>query len=347
MIFQAFPFMIYLFIALGSFLLGLANAQLSGSVGPLTSFASKASTKTCNVLDYGAKADNSTDLGPPLLDAWDDCKSGGLVYIPSGNYAMATWVTLSGGSKSAIQLDGIIYRNSNNGGHMIVISDSSDFELFSGTSKGAMQGYGYKLISQGEYGPRFLRLENVENFSLHGIAFVDPASYFIVIDDCMNGEIYNLILRGISIGETDGIDISGSNNWVHDVEVTNGDECVTVKSPSKNFLIESIYCNISGGTAIGSLGLGTSVSNIYYRNLYMNQADACYLKSNGGTGTVSDVTWETVIVHKGAYILTINEAWGTSDGGAGVQVSNLYFKVCRRPPLFAIFGPSFASKMWT
>ena len=318
-----------LLVCVFAFLATSVAAQLSGSVGPLTSFSSKASKQTCNVLDYGAKADKSTDLGPPLLEAWDDCKSGGLVYIPPGNYAMATWVTLSGGSKSAIQLDGIIYRNSDDGGHMIIVIDSSDFELFSGTSKGAFQGYGYKLLSQDEYGPRFLRLESVENFSLHGIAFVDPASYFIVVDECTNGEIYNLILRGIAIGETDGIDISGSNNWVHDVEVTNGDECVTVKSPSKNFLIESIYCNISGGTAIGSLGLGTSISNIYYRHLYMNQADACYLKTNNGDGTVSDVTWDTVIVHRGPYVLTVNEAWGEDRGSTGVQVSNLYFKVCQ------------------
>ena len=38
-----------------------------------------------------------------------------------------------------------------------------------------------------------------------------------------------MVLRGPFIGGIDGIDISGSNIWVHDVEVTNGDECVTVK----------------------------------------------------------------------------------------------------------------------
>jgi hypothetical protein len=32
------------------------------------------------------------------------------VYIPSGNYGMATWVTLTGGTAVSIGLDGIIYR---------------------------------------------------------------------------------------------------------------------------------------------------------------------------------------------------------------------------------------------
>lgn len=54
------------------------TAQLSGSVGPTTSTASKAAKKICNVLNYGAVADKSTDIGPPLLAAWTDCKSGGI-----------------------------------------------------------------------------------------------------------------------------------------------------------------------------------------------------------------------------------------------------------------------------
>lgn len=56
----------------------LVSGQLSGNVGPITSLASKAAKKTCNVLDYGAKADKKTDLGPALSKAWTACKSGGV-----------------------------------------------------------------------------------------------------------------------------------------------------------------------------------------------------------------------------------------------------------------------------
>ncbi|GME25887.1 Rhamnogalacturonase b protein [Neofusicoccum parvum] len=305
-----------------------AHAQLSGPVGPLTSYIAKANTKICDVTDYGGAADSKTDLGPPLSAAWDACKDGGLVYIPAGTYAMQTWVSLNGGNASAIQLDGTIFRDGDDGGNMISVNHCTDFELFSGNSEGALQGYGYKLLQNGEYGARFLRLTDVENFSVHGIALVDSASYYTVFDSCTNGEIYNIIIRGIDIGATDGVDIWGENLWVHDVEVTNGDECVTVKSPAKNILIESIHCNISGGTAIGSLGANTNISNIYYRNLYMNQADACYLKSNGGSGTVNSIVWDTVLVHGGAYVLAINENWESrdEDDGVGVQLSNLTFK---------------------
>lgn len=51
-----------------------------------------------------------------------------------------------------------------------------------------------------------------------------------------------MVVRGGNEGGLDGIDVWGTNIWVHDVEVTNKDECVTVKVWSaalehENFLI--------------------------------------------------------------------------------------------------------------
>lgn len=303
------------------------NAQLSGPVGPSTSAASKAAIKVCNVLDYGAKPDGETDIGAPLVSAWAACQTGGLVYIPPGTYSMSTWAQLDHGSKIAVQLDGTIVRTGTAGGNMIAVSNTDDFEFFSGTSKGAIQGYGYEYISQGTYGARFIRFTGVSNFSLHGIALVDSPSYYTVFDTCSNGEIYNLIIRGIQIGETDGVDIWGTNIWVHDVEVTNGDECVTVKSPSTNILVESVYCNVSGGCAMGSLGLGTDISLVHYRNIYENLAGGHYIKSYGGTGTVTNCVFENFIIHGSAYTLTNNEYWNHDSGGTGVIVSDITYKV--------------------
>ncbi|SJL02007.1 related to Probable rhamnogalacturonase B [Armillaria ostoyae] len=237
----------------------LTAAQLSGSVGPLTSYSAKAAVKTCDVTDYGAVADLSTDLGTALASAFAACKSGGLVVIPEGDYAMSTWVTLNGGSAWALQLDGTIYRTGTAGGNMILsvasflffplgfscsssIEHTSDFELFSSTSSGAVQGYGYKYHVDGSLsGPRILRLYDVSDFSVHDIALVDAPAFHFSLDTCSNGEVYNMAIRGGNSGGLDGIDVM----------VTNKDECVTVKSPAKNILVENIYCNWSGGSAFG------------------------------------------------------------------------------------------------
>jgi rhamnogalacturonan hydrolase len=63
-------------VLLAALALPLISAQLSGSVGPTTTRASKR-TKICNVLDYGGTASKTSDVGPPLSSAFAACKSGG------------------------------------------------------------------------------------------------------------------------------------------------------------------------------------------------------------------------------------------------------------------------------
>jgi len=97
----------------------------------------------------------------------------------------------------------------------------------------------------------------VTNFAIHDIALVDSPAFHLTLDTCNQGEVYNMIIRGANEGGLDGIDLWGFDIWVHDVEVTNKDECVTVKSPANHILVEDIYCNWSGGCAMGSLGTDT------------------------------------------------------------------------------------------
>ncbi|GLI81180.1 hypothetical protein PoHVEF18_009552 [Penicillium ochrochloron] len=308
----------------------LATAQLSGSVGPTTSYATKASNKVCNILNYGGVADKKTDIGPAITSAWSACKSGGVVYIPSGDYALGSWVTLTGGKSTAIRLDGTIYRTGTGGGNMIFIEHTSDFELFSSTSKGAVQGSGYEFHKKGSLsGPRILRLYEVTDFSVHDLALVDSPSFHFSLDTCENGEVYNMAIRGGNSGGLDGIDVWSTNIWVHDVEVTNKDECVTVKSPAKNILVENIYCNWSGGCAMGSLSTNVDISDVVYRNIYTWSSNQMYMiKSNGGSGSVSNLVLENFIGHGNAYSLDIDQQWSSMStvDGDGVQLNNITIK---------------------
>jgi rhamnogalacturonan hydrolase len=65
-----------------------AAAQVdTTAVGAKTPLSSKSTI--CNVLDYGAVADNKTDIGPAILKAFTDCASGGgaTIYVPPGSYS--------------------------------------------------------------------------------------------------------------------------------------------------------------------------------------------------------------------------------------------------------------------
>ena len=208
--------------ALTAALAAAQSANLQGSVGPLTSVSDKKAVKTCDITDYGAKADGNTDISSALNDAFSDCSSGGVVVIPSGNYALATWVTLSGGNAWALQLDGVMTRTGIDGGNMIFIEHGTDFEMFSSTGGGAIQGNGYVFHKQGSIdGPRLLRFYEMTSFSAHDFALVDSPSFHFSMDTCDSGEVYNMAIRGGDSGGLDGIDVWSTNIWIHDVMVTN------------------------------------------------------------------------------------------------------------------------------
>ncbi|PNS21138.1 hypothetical protein CAC42_3476 [Sphaceloma murrayae] len=316
-------------VAATALLSSLVEAQLAGAVGPTTNTAAKRAKKVCNVLDNGGKADGKTDIGPAITKAFNACKTGGIVLIPAGNYALNTWVNLSGGSGWALQLDGTISRTGTAAGNMILVQRTSDFEFFSSTGKGAVQGNGYVYHQKGDLsGPRILRLSKVDRFSVHDLAFVDSPAFHFVLDTNTNGEVYNLAIRGGNSGGLDGINIFSNNIHVHDVMVTNKDECVTTKSPSKNILVENIYCNWSGGSAFGSLGANVAISQVVYRNVYTtNSNQMMMIKSNGGSGTVDDCAFENFIGHSNAYSLNVEQYWSSMSkvAGDGVKLHNFRF----------------------
>ncbi|TDL22539.1 pectin lyase-like protein, partial [Rickenella mellea] len=208
------------------------SAQLTGKVGPTTSTACKRN-KIYSVLKYGG-AVGSRDIGPAIGSAFTNCvlkNSGSTLYIPPGSYSMSTWQTLSGGSHWALQMDGVITRTGSNGGHMIAIKNAKDFEMYSSNGAGAFPGHGYLARNAGDLRiPRFLRIITSNNWSVHDLIFVDSPESHVIIQEGSKGELYNLVIRGANLGGSDGIDISGTNHRVHDIEVTNRDECVTIKS---------------------------------------------------------------------------------------------------------------------
>lgn len=170
---------------------------------------------------------------------------------------VATGVKLNKGSAYAFQIDGLITLTSNGvfAGNAFIIQNTQDVEVFSSNGLGAINGQGYitRITASGQ-NARLFRFINVDRVSIHDIILVDSPTFHLIFNDVSNMEAYHITVRGPSIGGTDGIDVICTDNcYLHDIEVTNRDECVCVKSPSNNVLIEDIVCNQSGGMSIGSL----------------------------------------------------------------------------------------------
>jgi rhamnogalacturonan hydrolase len=171
--------------------------------------------------------------------------------------SVATGAVLNKGSAYVLQIDGLITLTADGsfGGNAIVIENASDIEVFSSNGLGAINGQGYitRSTSSGQ-NARLFRFISCSYVSIHDIIFVDSPTFHLVFNGVSNLEAYQITIRGPSIGGTDGIDlICDDNCYLHHIEVTNRDECISVKSPSNNVLIEEVYCNQSGGMSIETL----------------------------------------------------------------------------------------------
>ncbi|RDW63491.1 hypothetical protein BP6252_11036 [Coleophoma cylindrospora] len=312
-----------------------------GAVTPLS-----AKSTICNVLDYGGVADGVTDIGPAITKTFTSCVSGNAatLYVPEGNYSLATGVTLSGATVGwAFQLDGLITLTSDGvfGGNAFYIENTSDLEFFSSNNLGAINGQGYiaRRDATGQ-NARLVRFVTIDNLSVHNIILIDSPAFHLILTGVTNAEVYYITIRGGDKGATDGIDISCAGNcYVHDFEVTNRDECVSVKAPSDNILIEDAYCNNSGGMSIGSLSAAVTsqadvakVSNVTMRNIYAFECTQMLMIKTypGGTGSegyVTDSLFENFWGYDTTYALDIDQYWGgtyTPDTGA-VAIYNLTF----------------------
>lgn len=79
-------------------------------------------------------------------------------------------------------------------------------------------GLGYQDHKNGKRnGARLLRVEKTNNFSVHDIILVDAPMFHFVLNTVTNGEAYNMAIRGGDWGGLDGVDVVGTNVWIHDV----------------------------------------------------------------------------------------------------------------------------------
>jgi Glycosyl hydrolases family 28 len=146
-------------------------------------------------------------------------------------------------------------------------------------------GVGY--VKLGEDRPRLFKVDRTSNILIENLVFRDSPMHTIHMEGIENVTIrhvsvvarrthadgHNLI--DMSALNTDGIDVSGQNVHVHDVDIWVQDDCIAVKDNnyppyiSSNMLFERVNC--SGlGLVIGSIA-GTQVSNITFRDAYLHK----------------------------------------------------------------------------
>ena len=116
-----------------------------------------------------------------------------------------------------------------------------------------------------EHRPRLLHLETSRNITLEKLFLKDSPFWTF-----LSGDSDGLIVRHTKIEaritaleqhtlldltafNTDGIDVTGRNVYIHDTDIWVQDDCISVKDGSQNMFFERISCS-GVGLVIGSIG---------------------------------------------------------------------------------------------
>ncbi|KAJ7161098.1 pectin lyase-like protein [Mycena filopes] len=286
-----------------------------GLVLPLLALALAAITPAaafieCNVLNYGAVADNTTDLGPALTKAWTTCvipnvkttvATDVLLYVPAGNFLLKSNVVFDDAANWNLHIAGNIYLPyiPTLTGTMLTFENCQNILL---NGPGAIFGNGYRYRPGGDLTlnpsrPRLIRFQNCNNCEITAVTLYDAPQFHVTIIG-NNNVAHDMAIIASHIGETDGYDISGNNNYVHDVSVENGDECVTVKTPTNGFVAERITCKFTAGCNIGSFGdanTAVNVQNVFYSDVTVSNSDAGIMIKSYPDNAISDVTFNNIV----------------------------------------------------
>ncbi|KAJ3202067.1 hypothetical protein HDU82_007624 [Entophlyctis luteolus] len=290
-----------------------------------TLFASVSEAAVCNILTYKSAAvqvNGSLDYGPAIWKAYSACiqtNQGDTILVPAGTYSVNYFGTFSG-SNWNFQLDGNLNftfnPTLNTGKNLLIWNRSTNITLF---GKGTIIGNGALWRPGGNLAtypnrPRLVRFQNCNNVTMKGLTLLNAPMFHVVLETCNNSLVDGVTIKADNIGETDGFDVSGNQNIVRNVYVENGDECVTVKSPTNGFFAENIVCQYTAGNQIGSFGSSggvAAVENVHYRNVTMiGSQTAAQIKSWPTTsGYVRNILYEDFTVKSTLYVMSVNLFW--------------------------------------
>ncbi|XP_024979108.1 exopolygalacturonase-like [Cynara cardunculus var. scolymus] len=252
-------------------------------------FITTTTAVTVDIKTKGAVADGKANDAQAIMDAWKEAcgsKDPSQVVIPSGNYLVASPVSLVGPCQNPIEVVA-------EGATLLAPTDPKAIKTESWfhiknvnkmtLTGGNFDGQGEEAwktnnaMKTGKIGlPYNIRMDLVKDSTIRGITSRNSKQVHIQVINCDNTVIEKAIIDapaeslntdGIHIGRTNGFKIVGTT-------IKTGDDCISIGDGSKNIHVEKTTCGPGHGFSIGSLGrypgeepvdgiffLGCSISN--------------------------------------------------------------------------------------
>jgi polygalacturonase len=231
---------------------------------------------------------------------------GGTVEIPSGTFLSGQINLMSGVD---LELDsGAILRDSSASGALI--RTSGNLTNVGITGSGAIDGAATTAAS----GTNLVQITHTTNLLVSGVTIENASHEHLVTENDTNLTINGITIAdpgtlaansGQYLGQTDGIDYSGSNILIENSNISDGDDDIVAKSadPVSNVVIQNDTIGAGHGVSVGG-GTAGGLSNMLVNNITFNGTsngirikaqDASGGDAGGGsTKPLTGVTYENI-----------------------------------------------------
>ncbi|KAE8325643.1 pectin lyase fold/virulence factor [Aspergillus sergii] len=243
---------------------------------------------------------NLEDAGPSILAAAHKCNNGGTVFLPPGDYVIATALDLTFLNNIDFAIWGnISFKQDLNlwptQAFQYAFQTASMFWRFGGKNvnihgdgKGVIDGAGQfwwsaMVQNSSVMRPCLLGTDGLHQATISGLTMLNPPGWFNLIansTDILVSDFTMLVGDAISDApakNTDGWDIYRSSNVViQNSKIVNTDDCVSFKPNSTQVVVQNLDCTGSHGISVGSLGQYQGetdlVEDLYIYNVTMTNA---------------------------------------------------------------------------
>ncbi|OAY69742.1 putative polygalacturonase, partial [Ananas comosus] len=268
-----------------------------------------------NVMDYGAKGDNTTDDTDAFKKAWaDTCGStdaSPTLLVPFGRTFLVKPTEFQGQCKSSFvnfQIMGdILAPDGPSAWEGIELTLWLGFREVNGLSvsgSGRLDGCGnywwsHKCNSLDNN--EMLRFLACDDLQVSNLSFVNSPQMHLVIHGCQRVNVTDLrITSPATSPNTDGIHVDNSQHvGINQSTIATGDDCISIGDQTWDIYITGITCGPGHGISVGSLGkdgVSASVENIHVSNVnFYSTTNGARIKTwQGGKGFARSILFENI-----------------------------------------------------
>eukprot|EP00039_Didymoeca_costata_P008735 m.115566 g.115566 ORF g.115566 m.115566 type:complete len:400 (+) comp14210_c0_seq1:133-1332(+) len=290
----------------------------------------ESSESVCSVMQYGAKGDNNTDDTDAIQYAVSNCtRLKQAVLFPAGFSFLSKPLMIP--SYATLEIQGTIVASPNiplwpNSSTLkchttpyesktpIYVPQKADFIMLEQNSTnititggGVIDGQGWRWWPlrklPGDYWhncrPRLLGASESFFLTVHNITLRNSPMFVISAHGIHHARFTNVNIdsgNGYDYSpNTDGFNIQGSDIYIGQSTVRNGDDCVPIGPPSSNILVEDVHCMYGNGMVpiIFNTDNGTIRDVVFRRVQFTDTNLAITVKSLPSfTGLIENILWE-------------------------------------------------------